>query len=158
MGILLGPYEGLEELVASSAKFRTITGAANATAALDKIHYPYPEDDSERPWALIDNGAGTEWEDVIRFSAGGALMLTIEVPKSSYTTPTTHKGKFKSFMSDADTVIAQMAANSNVQKGDGSNYWNLTSVSKAEGPGPVDPEDGEVDAPYYTCSFLCRWV
>lgn len=158
MGLLLSPYEGLEDLVASSAKFRTITGAATATAAEDYIHYPHPEDDSVRPWALIDNGAGTEWEDTVRFSAGGSLMLTIEIPKSTYSVPTTHKGKFAAFMADVDTIIEQMVANSNAAKGDGSNYWNLTSVTQAEGATPVDEEAGELDSPYYTCAFLCRWV
>ena len=52
------PMQGLSVLVAASTEFQTLVGAADATEALDSIHFPYAEDhdddgdgelDAERP-------------------------------------------------------------------------------------------------------------
>lgn len=158
MGRIVNSYQGLGGLVASSAKFRTIVGAANATAALDDIHYPYPNDSDVRPWAIIDGGTGTEWEEQIRMSAGGSLMLTIEVPESYYSGYSTDKTKWLAFAGDVDDIMDQMETNSNTSKGDGSNYWNLTAISQAESPYLVLEQAGDPAAQYFTCAILCRWV
>ena len=167
MGRIVNSYQGLGGLVASSAKFRTIVGAANATAALDDIHYPYPnvtyDDDGNptgdvRPWAIIDGGTGTEWEEQIRLSAGGSLMLTIEVPESYYSGYSTDKAKWLAFAGDVDDIMDQMETNSNTSKGDGSNYWNLTAISQAESPYLVLEQAGDPAGQYFTCAILCRWV
>jgi len=158
VGRIVNSYQGLAGLVASSAKFRTITGAANATAALDYIHYPYPLSSDARPWAILDGGTGTEWEEQIRFSAGGSLMLTIEVPESYYSGYSTDKTKWLAFAGDVDDIIDQIETNSNAAKGDGTNYWNLTAVSQAESPYLVLEQSTDPAAPYFTCAFLCRWV
>jgi hypothetical protein len=158
VGRIVNSYQGLGGLVASSAKFRTIVGAANATAALAFIHYPYPLSSDARPWALIDGGTGTEWEEQIRLSAGGSLMLTIEVPESYYSTPTTDKTKWLAFAGDVDDIMDQISTNSNTSKGDGTNYWNLTAISQAESPYLVQEQAGDPASQYFTCAILCRWV
>lgn len=158
MGRIVNSYDGLAGLVASSSTFRTITGAANATAALSFIHYPYPNSSDSRPWAIIDGGTGTEWEEQIRMSAGGSLMLTIEVPESYYSGYSTDKTKWLAFAGDVDDIMDQMETNSNTSKGDGSNYWNLTAISQAESPYLVLEQAGDPAAQYFTCAILCRWV
>jgi hypothetical protein len=158
VGRIVNSYQGLGGLVASSAKFRTIVGAATATIALDDIHYPYPSDSDTRPWAIIDGGTGTEWEEQIRMSAGGSLMLTIEVPESYYSGYSTDKTKWLAFAGDVDDIMDQMETNSNTSKGDGSNYWNLTAISQAESPYLVLEQAGDPAGQYFTCAILCRWV
>jgi hypothetical protein len=158
MGWIVSSHQGLAGLVASSAKFRTITGAASESAALDYVHFPYPLDADTRPWALIDSGEGTDFDEEIRLSASGSLAVTIEVPESYYSAATDDKELWLAFAQDVDTIYEQMVANSNKAKGDGTNYWNLTATSPMQMPYIVRPESGDPSEPYLTCSFLCRWV
>lgn len=158
MGLLLTPRQGLAELVASSAKFRTITGAANAAAALEFAHYPFPEPTDVRPWALIDNGEGTQVEEQVRFSVNGSLVLTLEVPEDYYSAQTGDKAKWIAFAGDVDTIIEQIMTNSNAAKGDGTNYWNLIAVELLQQPYRTLEQNGDVEEVYFSVMLLCRWV
>lgn len=147
-------HAGLEDLVASSAKFRSLTGAANATAAEDYIFYGGAPAGTQRPFALITVDGG-DVRDVIATSAAGSLVLSLEVPKSEYAELSTAKTKFAAFLADIDTMLGEMRDNSRTR----AVSWNISEVESLVPPHlKEDFETDEPDDPYYAASFLIRWV
>jgi len=163
MGWIVNSHQGLAGLLASSAKFRTIVGAASESAALDYIHFPYPllgtaeAPLDDRPWGIIDDGEGTEFEEEVRRSASGSLVMTVEVPASYYSSATDDKQLWLAFAQDCDTIYDEMVENSNKANGS-ENYWNLAGMSKLGRPEIVPKQNGDPAEPYCSWSILCRWV
>ena len=158
MGYIVASRQGLAGLVASSAKFRTLVGAGSEAAALPFIHYPYPEEADNRPWAIIDNGEGTDAQDQIRLSANGSLALTIEIPITAYSAASGDQAKWLAFATDMDTIYDQLIANSNKAKGDGTNYWNLTAIEQLQQPYVPLEQNTDPNDLYCSIVWLCRWV
>ncbi len=148
----LPSHQGLEDLVASSAKFRTLTGAASASAAEAFIFYGGVDDAPEEPRALI-SGEGASWEEVTAFSVEGSLILSIEVPATKYPTGTT-KEKFAHFLTDIDTIISEMNTNGR----DGTVNWRMTKVVPMVGPRLLSDQETVGDKPFYVASYMVSWT
>lgn len=108
MGALLSQFGSLANLVAASTTFRTVVGAANATAALTSIHYPQVDESATWPRAVITTGenytsrkAGVgSW----RRSGGLVLTLEFEVPADQVGV----KAELLWFVTRVDAIIAEM--------------------------------------------------
>lgn len=149
----MSSVRGLESLVASSAKFRTLTGAANAEAAKAFIHIGgVPEDESKTmPWALV---FPETFDEQVCYSQSGALTLSIEIPQTAYVSQTTRETKYVAFLTDLDTILDEMRTNSRNR----SVLWNMKSVVSSVSPYLAEDGEAEADAPFYTASFLIGWV
>ncbi len=126
--IMSKPMDRLARLVASSATFRTVVGAASEAAALsDSIHYPsasdehatYDDDDNPpgnaiHPWprAIIEQGPKFSHAKVGTglWSANGDFFLTFQ-----FEIPTTDDANEQTqqtwFLNRAGTILAEMEAN-----------------------------------------------
>ena len=148
----LASHQGLEGLVASSAKFQTLTGTANATAAKARVYFGGAPSNAVRPLAYITVEGGNV-EHVTHGSQSGSLVLSIEVPASTYTDSTSEED-LSDFMSDIDTILSQMEANSEAR----TVNWNMVGLSSVVPPHLVAEQQDDPDAPYYAASFLIRWT
>lgn len=148
----LASFQGLEDLVASSAKFQSLTGAANATAAEAFVFYGGVDDAPTEPRALI-SGEGGNWEDVIGFSAEGSLSLSIEVPATKYPTGTA-KEKFVLFLTDIDAIVSEMQTASQSR----DVLWAFKSITPVVAPRLLADQETEADAPFYVATYLVSWT
>lgn len=149
----LNSHQGLESLVASSAKFRTLVGAANADAAKGFVFYGGTEDSSVMPWALI-TCRGCKVLEEVSYSAQGELVLSFDVPASAYAAQSTNKAKLTAFLTDIDTILTEMRTNSRNR----SVNWNMKSVEGVVSPRLMAPRDSAPETPFYTASFRIGWA
>lgn len=148
----LASHQGLESLVASSATFQTLVGAANATAAKSYIHFGGTDGEPSRPCALISVDGGNV-EETTAFSASGSLLLSLEVPATQYSTGT-REARFVAFLTDIDAILSEMNTNGR----NGTVNWRMVGFESVTPPHLKSDFEGDPEEPYYTASFLIRWT
>lgn len=148
----LASHQGLESLVASSATFQTLVGAANATAAKTSIHFGGTDGEPSRPCALISVDGGNV-EETTAFSASGSLLLSLEVPATQYSTGT-REARFIAFLTDIDSILSDMNTNGR----NGTVNWRMVGFESVVPPHLKSDFEGDPEEPYYTASFLIRWT
>lgn len=152
---LARPISGLADLVAASATFQTIVGAANAAVAAGSVYWPEASDvDSSgdltdaRPRAVI---SPNEDFGVRRISVGqhreasGSLLLTFEfLPANAAATLQTN---YETFTNNVGDIIDDMFDLGNTDKPTGNTtYMNITDATIVVGPqwffdSDYDPQD-----------------
>lgn len=147
---------GLAALVAASATFRTVVGAASAAAALASIHYPELDlrgaNPDTRPWALIR--PGPDYYRGRMMESRGSLLLSCEFPvDSDY--QASEADAFLEFTNNLGQIIEDMLTLANTSAGS-THYLNVVSIEYDAPPGRCDKDDfPEVD--FYGCRLLVTW-
>lgn len=150
---LSNPFTGLEACIAASTTFQTLVGAANATAAKNKIFYPYATSDDARPYCVLDcEGLGPQ--RVVSFSERGSIVASFEIPASTYSAETGAKAKFLACLDDVDSILDEAVTASRQT----STRWGLTEFSIVQFPFLVEDQDGDPVDPYYATSVQVSWV
>lgn len=161
--IVAKPQQYLANLVAASATFRTVVGAANATEALKSIHWPEASDrldddgrmEHPRPRAIIQagpdhalqrKGPGHWWDR-------GCLLLTFE-----FLIPPPQRTNIKDalfwFENQYGAILDEMMDAVDLQNG---TYLHAHTFELESGPDYPDPDtDPDGDA-VYGVSYLAHW-
>lgn len=152
-GLLSIPLDAAERLIASSATFQTMTGAANETDALAFVHIAEASDEilpdglpaHPRPRAIVWYGDNMVREKigVGDFAGKGSMLIAFEAVRSSTyavaedDTPVEEKAKdddaLREFTNNLGAVVKEMENNSGGS--DGTNgYLNNTGTSVLAAP------------------------
>lgn len=152
----LASHQGLESLIAASARFQELVEAGDADAAKSHVHFGGTETDSTRPWALITCRGCVVREVIRRGEVVGNLVLSLEIPASAYSVVSGRKAKLAAFLGDIDTILGEMRSAS---LGRAVN-WNMAEVEGVVAPRLVAPRhsDPDPDRAYYLASFRIGWV
>lgn len=160
-GILTHSYM-LSEMLAACSTFQSVVGAATATLAKSRIHYPAAEGEDEHPWprAVISQslnfdthqtGAGT-WED------RGHLNMSLEliVPTSEASTV---MDSYNWYANKLGAIIGEMKALSGTgEPVAGKTHLYVTRIALIDGPfaEPVS-EISHLDIPEATAPYAGWW-
>ena len=164
-GPLSRPFALAAELLAASATFQTLVGAANATAAMASIDYPYR--DLEAGDYLIPGGYLFDGESLDQFrdwngKEGGQLGLVISAEKS-VTHATDSRNDLKEWRNTLGAILSEMLAKSKTPAAGGGFHWNLTGWRKISIGWQLKSEqaldaDPTVEKTFRIGLFILNWV
>lgn len=135
-------YARAAELLAASARFRTVVGAANEAAALAFIHYPEANWDATpkptRPMAIISRVPGDQFTLQNDGSRSGTLTLAFEFGISAdWLDEANSDSKQVKYLAEAGLtyennvgkILTEMLEKSNAVKPGGGNYVRAVDVT-----------------------------
>lgn len=165
-GPLSTPFALMSELIAGSATFRTLVGAASEAAALAYIDYPYRDVEADGyliPGAyLFDDDSFEQFKIRKDGSQAGQLGLVICAAVSEdYATD--RKNDLKEWRNTLGAILEEMLAKSGTVAAGGGWYGRLTKWTKAS-IGWARKSDADLDADptaedtYRTGLFVLDWV
>lgn len=154
--IIWGPVENLRTLIASSASFRTLVGAADAAAAKAHIYCPsIPAESvlSARPFAMIDQGSAWQVNRISEIASrySGSLFMLLEADVNTTTYPT-DEAAAKWFYKLAGDIINEMLA---LAGADGQ--LNVTDVTVRDGPSRISKVDQQEMGDFFQVVFELTW-
>jgi len=158
--IVWGPVENLRALLAASAAFQTLVGAANATEAKAHIYSPaLPQSAiaAARPFALLSTGQ--RWRaDRIAETAHrltGSLMWLLEAD-----VPEAHAGKTAAALEAAENwfcvLVGDILYEMLVLSGT-PGYLPLVNVGLLDGPARSGLLNKDADGDYYQVVYELDW-
>ena len=135
-GPLSLPFSALATLVASSTTYQGLVGAGNAAAAIDTIHYPFLDLETQGatlPCSIISDYAALHQSmDRNTFEESGELLLQLFLlPNPAYTDP---RDVILDFRNNVGAVLVDMLTNARNPVGDGTTYWGAISWHKHDTP------------------------
>lgn len=156
---------GLAYLLASTAQFQSITGAANAAAALAFVHVDAddtPDSPDDRPRAIVEFERQYSREDaaIKTFDSVGALLLSLEFAPSAADSPW---DELLEFCERVDTIKSQMQTLAGTGTGPfaGETHFNARRISLVAGPTAFTEvrgaAGGESRAYLYGCVLRVDW-
>ena len=177
-GLVSIPLDALRRLIASSATFRTVTGAADATAAIEFIHVINASDEvtetddctivDPRSRAIIihlseerTNSGQGEW------LGEGTIGIAFEFLRSDIYKPTkdddlaSAKDKdddaMTEFTNNLGAIKSEMETNSGGS--DGTNgYLNMVGMALDDGPWPPFIDGANDDSDVFAATYVARWI
>jgi len=163
-------------IVASSATFRTITGAANATAALAFVYYPYADDQlvdidemalrgddagtaitDTRPRCIVNPGEDWRYEraGMQHWRGQGNCFVSFEfLPTDLKATRAT---QILEYMDNVGEILEEIMVNSgNSYDSAQPSHLNVIGIELIQGPSEVKEEDDR--ELFYGTTFAMEWV
>lgn len=155
------PFGKAAELLAATAEFRTMVGAANATAALNNIVYPYFEvPEGQIPIAVLWKMSGVTRTVRKRIGlATGTLALTLYdlIPEAHRGNPA---ADYQAWAQRVATILRQMlelAATSIPGHPTNDWYWNLDEFEELDPPAWLDEAETGL-AHCRVATYRLAWV
>lgn len=158
-GIFRQP-ERLAHLVAGSARFQTVVGAADATEALAFTEWPWTDESSDTwPRAIITQNA--DWRmtqsGTKNWSVQGSLFLVFQFSVPTSAGATTEKDQYHWFMNQIGQIVAEMKVlEGTAEPFPGETHLAIDFISVADGPYKDEESETEVPDPA-SSSLLPRW-
>jgi len=153
-GLLSEPLAHLRRIVAASSTFQQWVGAADAAAALERVHYIDVDDDEAiRPHAMVatppdwwcirlSGGRGNGYRD------GGEVLLCLESDISTEYIATHGDAHFE-HVNVVSGVIEDLLTLSGTADTDGAPLMDIAYIEGEDGPWRSDPVESQSDANYY---------
>ena len=161
---LTNPMTALRTLVANSASFRTLVGAADATAALAYIHRVGVDPDANkslaglRPFALVAYHVPLDLDDEAQFGGDGntyvdkgklGLWFQVDVASGD---ASDHEDAEISFLNTIGDIVAEMEALAGRDE-----YLNITLLRGSDGPTRSSRQEKTLTEDYYQIGFDVEW-
>lgn len=175
-GPLARMFSRAAEILAASARFRTVVGAANAAAALSFIHYPCvnwerDRDDATppptRPLAIISRVFGDQFRIDNHGAREGTLTFAFEFPVGSQflasgeadsTILADAQGAELQYVSNVGMILLDLLNLSNAVIAGGGNYVRIVDIEMSVPPTLCEPETsndgGEL---FFTSAWIVRF-
>lgn len=164
-GPLSRPFALAAELLAASATFQTLVGAADATGALEFIDYPYRDleaGDYLIPGGYLFDDPGLDQFQERLGKAGGQLGLVLSAATSADYADVP-KNDLKEWRNILGAILSEMLANARGPAAGGGFYWGMTGWVKM-GIGWETKSEQSLDAnpaaaqKFRVGSFILNWV
>lgn len=130
-GPLSLPFQFAAFLLASSATFRALAGAADATEALESICFPFRDvetDGYQIPGAIIchPDGAIQFRERMGREAGKLCLILSAAIPEEFVGDP---QNDYLDWLNKCGAILNEMLNNAGTPTGSGNFYWRMTGYT-----------------------------
>jgi len=160
-GIRSKPLFKLAQLIAASATFQAVVGAADAAEALASIQILEAtdrDDEHPRPRAIVKLGAdfSSQRVGVGTWNAAGTVEVCFEFNRAD--TTATHAENLLAFADKVGAILTECSALAGIgDAGDGESYLNVVEWTAQNGPpdfSSVQNENGEL---YLIDDYSARW-
>jgi hypothetical protein len=160
-GVLWTPFGKAAELLAASAEFQAMTGAANATAALAKVVYPsfYTPGADSIPLAVLWKHSGhTRTRRTWDGTQEGSLLLTLfdAIPEANLGEEKTDYAEWTQRVDDIFTEMQSLARTAIPGSPTNDWYFDLKAFEELDPPGWVDEAATGV-AHARTATYRLEW-